>query len=509
MDGKYTEATQLVQDALKTEKEQSKRIRLIYLLSAIQRMDEDYSKAIANLQQVLEAQPKPTTPEQHFNHVVILKRIGDCYYGQRKTQPALQFYKSALAELDAVSADAQLTVPLLEAIVGTQVYAKQYNEAEGTAKRLLEITGKRENSENLEDIGALFWARLQMLGVYRHLGKDAERKKLWEQSNGMLDRLLSLRAKLDASESLSDYEKVRKDFEEAYINEFHPQSPAEYLWLAAEFRMRSLPLIQWKPADKARAAILCIHGLGLENRAFTSFGREMAQRGYSVYALDVRGFGAWQSTQGQEDVQFKETLKDIGSVLTLISRRENGLPTFLLGESMGGAIALRGAADYGNSIAGVISSVPSAERFQDRRMGLTVAFHLLQGKNKPFRVGDMVTDQATKNEALAERWKADSKAKMDMSPKELIKFAVFMRTTKGECEKITCPVFVIQGLKDRLVKPQGSYDLFEAVKGADKNLLLLGTAEHLIFETFTPSKLLVDALCTWMDEHTLKAPPAK
>ena len=137
-------------------------------------------------------------------------------------------------------------------------------------------------------------------------------------------------------------------------------------------------------------------------------------------------------------------------------------------------------------------------------MGLTVAFHLLQGKNKPFRVGDMVTDQATKNEALAERWKSDSKAKMDMSPKELIKFAVFMRTTKGECEKITCPVFVVQGLKDRLVKPQGSYDLFEAVKGEDKNLLLLGTAEHLIFETFTPSKLLLDALCTWMDEHAVK-----
>lgn len=95
-----------------------------------------------------------------------------------------------------------------------------------------------------------------------------------------------------------------------------------------------------------------------------------------------------------------------------------------------------------------------------------------------------------------------------MSPKELIKFAVFMRTTKKECENIKIPAFLVQGLKDRLVKPNGTYDLFDAIQADDKDMFILGTSEHLIFELYKPYKLLLDALTTWLDEHTIAKPTA-
>ncbi len=503
MNGKYDEAKPIVKQAIKTEKIESRKIDLIYLLSAVERMESNYKDALANLNTVLKAQKEPKSQADYKDLALIEKRIGECYWGLRQSKNALPHFFAALAACEALPKDDQLTASILESITGIYTFEKNYADAEKYGVRNLQIATERaDKSKSLDDVGSMFWARLQLLSIYRNTGQEDKRKKLAQEGEPLLNQLLTMRAEMDKSEDLSDLDKYKQQFEQQYIQQYHPKTPAEYLWLASEFRLRTLPLIQWPSQEQpAKAAILCIHGLGLDNRSFTGFGHEMQKRGYSVYAMDVRGFGSWLSSPGQEDVHFDDTVKDIGTVLHLIKERENNLPVFLLGESMGGAIALRGAAAQGTNIAGVISSVPSAELFQQRRMSMSVAFHLLQGgKNKPFRVGDMVAEGATSNEELAKKWKNDAKAKMEMSPKELIKFAVFMRTTKKECEKIEkTPALLIQGLKDKLVKPAGTVELFEAVSNDDKALLLLGTFDHLIFETFKPSKFLTDAICTWME----------
>ena len=78
MDEKYEDAKKLITNAIKQEKRSPKVTNLYYLLSAIEYMDEDYDKAIAHLQLVLNAQPVPKTPDERLNHALILKRIGDC-----------------------------------------------------------------------------------------------------------------------------------------------------------------------------------------------------------------------------------------------------------------------------------------------------------------------------------------------------------------------------------------------------------------------------------------------
>lgn len=506
MNGKYEEAKKLVNDELHKEKDKQKQASLYYLLSAIERMDEDFKGAAEHLKIVMENMPSGTSKEAVLRRCMILKRLGDAWWGQRKANEALADYSAALAACAALPPDDALTASVLESITGTYVFLKNYQEAENFGNKLLKITSERAASNKLEDYAALFWARLQMLTILRNEGKDKERDALSKVFVQDLDKILAWHAELEEEDRLPDLEQTKLQFEKDYINRYHPQTPGEYLWLAAEYKMRTLPLIHWPAKGQApKAAILCVHGLGLENRSFTPFSRQMQERGFSVYALDVRGFGAWQTTQGQEDLHFEDTFKDIRAISEFIKRRENQLPTFLLGESMGGAIALRAAAQFPDIFAGVISSVPSAERFQDRHMSMSVAFHLLKGgANKPFRVGDMVTNQATSRETVSERWKRDYKAKMELSPKELVKFAVFMRSTKGECKNIKIPAFVIQGLKDRLVKPEGTFDMFEAIEHSDKNLLILGESEHLIFETDFQQKLLLDALGTWIEEHRVK-----
>ncbi len=86
-------------------------------------------------------------------------------------------------------------------------------------------------------------------------------------------------------------------------------------------------------------------------------------------------------------------------------------------------------------------------------MGLSVAVHFLKNPNKPFKVGDMVVDRASASPQVRELRHDDLKAKMEMSPKELMRFAVFMRETKLMCSKLNnLPVFFCSRSKGQVSK---------------------------------------------------------
>lgn len=505
LDGKLFEAERMLERIISDEKDNAKKVDLYYMLAALEKMQEKSSEARRHLEMVLHHQPPAIDSAGQLRHALLLKRIGDCYYGERKYKDALTSYNSALIISAALPTSSRILADLYESAMGILIIEKQYAEAQSYAEKFLAVARERAKSGLWDDAGVLFWAQLQTLNLYRHMKNPPDEEPIRQQVSASIDNLMNYRFGLESHGKLPPLSERKEIFEKHYISEFAPQSAAEYIWLAGEFRLRTLPVIGWLPTQKpARAAILCVHGLGLDNQAFTPFGMQMSSKGYAVYAMDVRGFGAWLTTPGQEDLRLNEAINDVGSILGLISQRHGGVPIYLLGESMGGAIALRAGAKYSKDLHGVISSVPSAERFQAKKMGLTVAVHFLRNPNKPFRVGDMVVQQASAIPQVREAWHGDLKAKMEMSPKELMRFAVFMRETKFACAKLNdLPVFFVQGLKDRLVKPKGTYELFEAVSSKDKNLFIIGTEEHLIFETFKQSGMLLESLTAWMDKHSV------
>lgn len=54
----------------------------------------------------------------------------------------------------------------------------------------------------------------------------------------------------------------------------------------------------------------------------------------------MRGFGSWTQTKGVEELDYDQTIADIANLAEIIRNEFPGLKIFLLGESMGGAIAL-------------------------------------------------------------------------------------------------------------------------------------------------------------------------
>ena len=501
----------LIRQRLSKKNTKAQRAELLNLLAYTYYRENKSNSAIKILNHLADDN---STTEGKRAGVLREKRLADLYLHVPDEKKAIAMYKSALKKADNYDRTNSIRISILEPLAGLLVEDKQYQEAQPYAEELSTLCTQRVKAGHIAEVVSLFWAHGILAQIYKETKNDDASSKFTPQLLALLDPLLTLSAKYQAS-SLEEDQKAYVQFQNKMRDEFiednKPKTLSEYLWLSSQFRMRDLPLTNWTPANnvKPKAAILCVHALGLSNRAFGPMAKELTKRGFTIYAMDVRGFGAWQHEFGSETVSFSRAMNDVKSMLQLIKMREPGKPVFLLGESMGGAIALRAACENADQMAGVISSAPSAKRYGEAKLAALVAFHLFRKPTQPFDIGEQLAEQATSQEDLREQWKHDPRAKVSLTPIELIKFNFFMHATTKLCREITnVPVMIVQGQADRLAKPQGTYQMYDTVNSKDKAMLILGDAEHLIFELPTQSKVLLDGVSSWLDNHLVaKATP--
>jgi len=99
-----------------------------------------------------------------------------------------------------------------------------------------------------------------------------------------------------------------------------------------------LPSQAWVPPGPAMAVVLALHGFNEYSHSFTAVGPYLALHGILTYAYDQRGFGAtarpgiWAGSE--------RLVADVHELMRLLRRRHPGVPLYLLGESMGGAVAM-------------------------------------------------------------------------------------------------------------------------------------------------------------------------
>ncbi len=244
-----------------------------------------------------------------------------------------------------------------------------------------------------------------------------------------------------------------------------------------------IPCMVWIDKQAPRVAMLCIHGFGLHKGTYDAFANEMAKLGVATYAIDVRGFGAWVR-KGKNRIDFNGTMSDIGLALNEIHRLHPDLKIIVLGESMGGAIAMKTAEMYPDLVYGLISSVPAGDRFDKADSEMGVVKHVfLHGFNAPLDVGPAIVGRATKKDALKQTWLNDPLTRTEVSANELIAFKNFMNSTFDMAPRIkNTRVLFIQGSNDRLVRPAGTFKLFGSLATPHREIVLSKTAEHLIFE---------------------------
>jgi acylglycerol lipase len=99
-----------------------------------------------------------------------------------------------------------------------------------------------------------------------------------------------------------------------------------------------LPLRSFLPAGTPRAAVVAVHGFNDYSNAFSEAGLYFRDRGIALYAYDQRGFGD-APARGQW-VGTRRLIDDLRLVVALVRQHNPGVPVFVIGESMGGALAM-------------------------------------------------------------------------------------------------------------------------------------------------------------------------
>jgi len=99
-----------------------------------------------------------------------------------------------------------------------------------------------------------------------------------------------------------------------------------------------LPVRRWTPDGAPRAILIAVHGMSDYANAFAMPGQAWATRGILTIAYDQRGFGAaphpglWAGADVMRN--------DLRDAVAAAKADFPGVPVFVLGESMGGAVTL-------------------------------------------------------------------------------------------------------------------------------------------------------------------------
>jgi acylglycerol lipase len=282
----------------------------------------------------------------------------------------------------------------------------------------------------------------------------------------------------------------------------------KYVRLQAELKETGMgsadviPCFSWTTAKgSAKAVLLCIHGLGLHGGTYRLFGEQMSKRGVATYALDMRGFGKWQQTDSCI-LNFPKCLEDIRNKIAELREKHPGLPIYLVGESLGGAITVRYAVEFGDTIDGMILCAPARELADHKAELFITLLKFLANPRRKVCLADSVFRSSPNVTALKQ---LDPDVRTEFTPRELIHLCAFLRgSTKRLSRLPNVPVLFIQGMGDALIKPRSTLRFFERIPGNDKDLLIIGDAQHLIFQNMMVPRKAVQAVENWIVDHLPK-----
>lgn len=194
------------------------------------------------------------------------------------------------------------------------------------------------------------------------------------------------------------------------------------------------------------------------------------------------------------------------SMVTHAKHGNLGTPVFLLGQSMGGHIALRSAYRAGTEIHGVIALSPGLKlrRAPPWLLVLKAGWLGLVTPSRyiPIQVEGVIT---TRNQTHLARARADEHWVNCYTAGFYLQTVRSLMRARRELRGLRVPVLVMQAGDDHLVCPEESRRWCERIGHPDKEFRLLeGLCHNLVAEPEMPQ--IAREICTWVDQRLRPRP---
>ena len=272
---------------------------------------------------------------------------------------------------------------------------------------------------------------------------------------------------------------------------------------------RSFRLVHrsWLPDGVPKAVAVVVHGIGEHMGRYTHVVEALVQRGYGVHMLDHRGHGASEGVRAHVE-RFDYFVADLHLLVRKAKDGHHGLPTFMIGHSMGGLIATHYALRHQAELDGLVLSGPALQIGDDvspmiKRLSGLIATLVPRLPIVPMAVSsesllsrDPAVDAAVLADALV--YKGKVRARIGH---ELVKAA---GDARSRLEELRLPLLIMHGTDDKIANPQGSLRLYEQVASSDKTLKLWQDCRHEIFNELEKADVIAFA-ADWLDERVRRS----
>jgi alpha-beta hydrolase superfamily lysophospholipase len=255
----------------------------------------------------------------------------------------------------------------------------------------------------------------------------------------------------------------------------------------------------WRPATSPRAVLLNLHGLGDHSGFYGALSDRMIASGFAVHALDLRGNGRSPGKRGHVDA-WSDYREDLRCFVQVIQREEPARPLFLLGNSLGGLIAIEYALHYPEGLRGIIAAAPPLGQLSVPPVLLALgrvmsriwpAFSLETGMD----LSGLARDPGVVAELLA-----DPLFHRLGSARLATEVQAAIARVQSRAAELPLPLLVLHGSKDRMVPPDGSRAFVARAARPDVRLIEYPEGYHVLFADWDREQVLAD-LVHWIEQH--------
>jgi alpha-beta hydrolase superfamily lysophospholipase len=276
--------------------------------------------------------------------------------------------------------------------------------------------------------------------------------------------------------------------------------PGRYGWLGSRVDGTRLYWQAWEPDGPVRGAVVIVHGAAEHGGRYAYVAERLAAEGYAAYALDHRGHGRSDGPRAMIE-RLDRLVDDLGLFLTRVREDHGGRRPFLVGHSLGGAVALTYAMRHGDEIVGLAVSGPAVatEAVPAALKAVTAVLSALAPRLPVFKIED---DAISRDPEVVRAYQRDPLNHSGKLPARTL--AEIMRSMDAMPRRVAAlqtPLLLLHGSEDRLCPPEGSRMVHARAGSADKTLKIYEGLYHEVFNEPERAEVVSD-LVSWIAERT-------
>lgn len=265
-----------------------------------------------------------------------------------------------------------------------------------------------------------------------------------------------------------------------------------------------LPLRIWRATGRPVAAVVALHGFGDYSNAFAELGPDLAAAGTTVFAPDQRGFG---EAPGAGDWHGHARMaRDAEALVRLVRADTPGVPVYLLGESMGGAVAMLALAEADTEAAGAVLSAPAVWG-RDwmplvQSLGLDILAHSVPWLPlEPRGLRIRPSDNLEMLRALARDPLFIKRPRVDT----VHGLVALMDAAQRVTPELSRPVLVLYGRRDELVPRRPTCAMLDRVPAGRRRVALYADGYHMLFRDLGGGVVTAD-IAAWTRDPSAPLP---